>query len=151
MDGNSLPERNQADDLSSIAGRPIHAFPSTDRSFRRAVIVALGEVVDGHPVDLAELEGLENVLRRRYPGVRVVEQTQLGAMAGEAAIYVFRDGTVGPQAGDGPGTLRDLSPLVAGQRACVRNLAARRRSRVLVERATVVIERSRSLRVETPV
>ena len=100
MDGHPT-ERTNGDDLSSIAGRPIHAFPSGDRSFRRAVIVALGEIVDGHPV---ELEGLEDVLRRRYPGVRVVEQTQLGAMAGESAIYVFRDGSVEPQAGDGPGT-----------------------------------------------
>ena len=142
MDGHPT-ERTNGDDLSSIAGRPIHAFPSGDRSFRRAVIVALGEIVDGHPV---ELEGLEDVLRRRYPGVRVVEQTQLGAMAGESAIYVFRDGSVEPQAGDGPGTMRYISQGVAVQQACVRNLAARRRSNVLVARAIVAVERSRSLR-----
>ena len=142
MDGNPLPDRH-FDDLASIAGRPIHAFPSSDRSFRRAVIVAIGDCGDGRQL---ELDGLEQRLRRRYPGVRVVEQTQFGAIAGEAGIYVFRDGSVGPQAGDGPGTMRYVSPLVALQRAYVRNLTARGRSRVLVAAAVVAVDRSRSLR-----
>jgi hypothetical protein len=142
MDGDPS-ERIHADDLSSIAGRPIHAFPSTDWSFRRAVIVALGDFGDGRTL---KLDGLEELLRNRYPGVRVVEQTNLASIAGESAIYVFRDGSVGPQAGDGPGTMRYISQGVAVQQACARNLAARRRSKALVARAIVAVQRSRSLR-----
>ena len=140
----NLPtDRQLPENLSPIAGRPIRAFPSTDPSFKAAVIAAIGELRNDGSLPL---EALEELLRTTFPGVRVVEQTDLGTAGGRAGIYIFRDGSVGPRPGDGPGTMRYVGPLEAGHRACVRSVLARQRSAFLVGNAVLAVERSKALR-----
>jgi len=147
MAGTVPSDSRLPENLSPIAGRPIRAFPSADPSFKAAVIAAIGELRNDGSLPL---ERLEELLRSTFPGVRVVEQTDLGAAGGRAGIYIFRDGSVSPKPGDGPGTMRYVEPLEAVQRACVRNVLARERSAHLVGRAVLAVERSRTRRVTAP-
>ena len=81
--------------IEGFGNRRIRYFPGSDSSFRAAVIAAF-ELVGRREGP----ESVETALRHDYPGVRVVEQSGLGAAFGEPCIYVFRDGSAGPQPGD---------------------------------------------------
>ena len=143
MAGNAPTDRPLRENVSPIAGRPIRVYPSTDPSFKDAVIGAIGELRNDGSLPL---ERLEELLRESFPGVRVVEQTDLGTSGGRAGIYVFRDGSLAPRPGDGPGTMRYVGPHEAMQRACVRSVLARRRSAVLVGDALAAVQRSKAQR-----
>jgi hypothetical protein len=64
-------------------------------------------------------------------------------------LYVFRDGSVQPQPGDGPGTPRYVPLGVAMQREMARSVLARRRSAALLDDGREALERSRRIRQRT--
>jgi hypothetical protein len=133
---------------AALDPRVVRIFPGSDQAFRAAVLAAVADLEAREP---APGEALEDSLRSGYPAVRVVEQDPLGAETEPPCVYVFRDGSLLPQPGDGPGATRYISPLVAAHRASVRSLLARERSTQVVARSDQEIERSRTLRsVPTP-
>ena len=121
----------------------VRIFPGSDQAFRAAVLAAVAALDAREQVPS---EALEIALRLDYPAVRVIEQDPLGAETQPPCVYVFRDGSLLPQPGDGPGATRYISPLVAAHRASVRSLLARERSTQVRANMDVAIERSRGLR-----
>src|SRR5262245_32821188 len=103
----------------------VRIFPGSDAVFRAAVLAAVAALDAREP---ASGEALEIALKRDYPAVRVIEQDPLGTDLDPPCVYVFRDGSLLPQPGDGPGATRYISPLIAAHRASVRSLIARERS-----------------------
>jgi hypothetical protein len=145
MEGTSERLSPSPDGRSLESGR-VHVFPTSDASFHRAVLAAIAEVDgSGSP----PLQQLEDTLRRDYPAVRVVEQLPFGAVGGRLVLYVFRDGSVQPQPGDGPGTPRYVPLGVAMQREMARSVLARRRSAALLDDGREALERSRRIRQRT--
>jgi hypothetical protein len=121
----------------------VRIFPGSDPVFRAAVLAAVAGLDGREP---APGEALEIALRQDYPAVRVVGQDPLGADLEPPCVYVFRDGSLLPQPGDGPGATRYISPLVAAHRASVRSLLARERSSQVLANTDVALDRSRVLR-----
>src|SRR5689334_1519385 len=121
----------------------VRIFPGSDAAFRASVLAAV-RGLDAR--ESAPGERLEATLRRAYPAVRVIEQDPLGADVDPPCVYVFRDGSLLPQPGDGPGATRYISPLVAAHRASVRSLLARERSSQVLANTDIAIDRSRTLR-----
>jgi hypothetical protein len=120
----------------------VRIFPGSDPVFRAAVLAAVAGL---DPRETAPGEALEIELRRDYAAVRVIEQDPLGADIDPPCVYVFRDGSLLPQPGDGPGATRYISPLVEAHRASVRNLLARERSSQVLARSDQAMMRSRHL------
>jgi len=82
--------------IHAVGSHRVRIFPSSDPAFRAAVIGSLGPIASW---DTGVPHRLESILRRDYPGVRVIEQVGLAALAEPPCIYVFRDGSLRPQAG----------------------------------------------------
>ena len=137
------PTNPTLDDLQfgPTGNRRIRVFPHSDTAFRAAVADALAAIAQWDGPDL-----LEAALRSEYPAVHVVEQTALGTSFDEPCIYVFRDGSLSPQLGDGPGSPRYLGPLVMPQRTIARSLALRQRSIALIVASIDAVQRSRQHR-----
>ena len=130
-------------DGRSLESGRVHVFPTSDASFHTAVLAAIAELDgSGSP----PLQQLEDTLRGDYPAVRVVEQLPFGTVGGRLVLYVFRDGSVQPQPGDGPGTPRYVPLAVAMQREMARSVVVRRRSAALLGDGREALERSRRIR-----
>lgn len=143
MDGTTAHFPPPQHESQLLDGHSVHVFPHTDPAFRDAVTAAIEGLTDGvHPTP----QQVEAALRDAYPGVRVVEQVPLAVVGDALAIYVFRDGSIQAQAGDGPGTPRYIPLIVALQREAVRSLAVRQRSVLVVAHAVDALERSRAKR-----
>ena len=126
----------------SLANHPVRIFPRSDLEFCGAVMAALDWLTGGARSPAV----LEDLLRRDYPAVRVVEQQAIATDLEPPCMYVFRDGSLLPQPGDGPGSPMYVESIVRIQRLAILSLIARNRSAALLARHAAASARLTRLR-----